>query len=488
MDQRPGPAARLINQIISWVENITEPFFSWLESGRAVRRQPGTRNTRVEAENLNVHRENLERIRSRIDSDISQNPANTQSIFGLLRVILFIGILIMFSLLGGYLFENVDATALARNLKDTNFFFRRFPLWLLKFGAFILHPNNLRYMILPLAAMLSVFIGGGYFVSDVYLLKNARKGLHYVISSLFAVRMPTLTVDGGKKVLKPGDVNLLDAIGGPGYLLIQPGNAVLFRTLRQPSNTSITSSYFMSPFETIGQITNLDDQHDFVDEVRTTTRDGIPLMLRDVHFRFRILPEVRDGRPILRSLANPFPFSQAAMQSMIVNLTVTSDGQDPWRVAVRRSVIGAITDYVSSHDLDFLTAPRLEGMDPRQSIHDELSAHNKRALRNLGAELIWVDIGHPDILAEEVDFKRADYWAAEWDNNAKLVRAEGEAKRLAYGELGRAEAQAEIIKGIVRALEEAAPATGEKVQLRTLMLVRTAQILDAIRKEEDNLQ
>ena len=219
-----------------------------------------------------------------------------------------VGILFLFSLLGGYLFENVNASAIALLAKTTNPLLKPVPMWLLKVVIYILHPQNARYMVMPLAAMLLILIGSAYFVSDVYHLSKPGLGWRYVIASMFAVRYPTLTVDGGKKQIKADEVNLLDVIGGPGYALIQPGNAVLFRTLRQPSQTSITSSYFMSPFETIGQIVNLDDQHGYVEEATTITRDGIRVILRDINFRFRIFPEMRNGTSDYAQPGEPVSF------------------------------------------------------------------------------------------------------------------------------------------------------------------------------------
>lgn len=468
MNHRSGPVARFFNSLIDAIGRITEPFFAWLE-GRAPEPPPDRSAEREER-------------RARIERNISSNPAMVQTLFGLLRLLLAFSILVSFSLIGGYMFEQVDAVAIAQRIHDTNPLLHPMPMWMLRSIIYVFHPDNARYMLLPLAATLTIVIGAAYFVSDVYHLSSPKLGLRYVVASLFAFRYPTLTVDGGKKVIQPGKVNLLDAIGGPGYLLIQPGNAVLFRTLRRPSRTSVTSSYFMSPFETLGQIASLDDQHGCIEEIATVSRDGIQITLREIHFRFRILPEMCSGRPVLRSQDNPFPFSEDAMQTIIYNLPVTVDGQDPWRSAVTRSVTEAIAGYVNSQGIDFLTAPRERGLDPRGRLHEELAAHNREALRNLGAELIWIDVGRFDIHQPEVDFKRVDYWSAGWESSARMVHAEGEAKRLAYRELGRAYAQSELIKTLIQAINSSQPKGAEKENLRSLMLFRTAQILDAIRE------
>ncbi len=101
-------------------------------------------------------------------------------------------------------------------------------------------------------------------------------------------------------------------------------------------------------------------------------------------------------------------------------------------------------------------------------------------MRNLGAELLWVDLGHFDIQEEVVDRKRLDLWAAGLRGEADAERAIGEAKALAYQELGRAEAQAELIAGIARALEDIDLTEKDQSRLRKLLLVRAAQVLDGM--------
>jgi hypothetical protein len=65
--------------------------------------------------------------------------------------------------------------------------------------------------------------------------------------------------------------------------------------------------------------------------------------------------------------------------------------------------------------------------------------------------------------------------------DARLTRSYGEAQRLAYQEIGRAEAQAELLISIMHALSDANLRSGGTRQgLRDLILVRTAQLLEAM--------
>jgi hypothetical protein len=149
-------------------------------------------------------------------------------------------------------------------------------------------------------------------------------------------------------------------------------------------------------------------------------------------------------------------------------------------------VVGRITDYIATNNLDFLTAPREQDQDPRGSLRDAVFASDLRGrLATIGAELQWIDVGHIDIENNDVDSVRVDMWAAEWMGNAKVARAFGEARLLAYQELGRAEAQAELIVSITQAME-GIPISGDSVQsLKNILMARTAQLLDALKPEKE---
>jgi hypothetical protein len=95
-------------------------------------------------------------------------------------------------------------------------------------------------------------------------------------------------------------------------------------------------------------------------------------------------------------------------------------------------------------------------------------------------------VGHIDIEAEEVDQQRIESWASDWVGDAKKARAYSDAIRLAYTEMARGEAQAEMILAIANAFEGVDLTNSSKENLRKLIMVRTAQILDALRDNNRN--
>ncbi len=289
-------------------------------------------------------------------------------------------------------------------------------------------------------------------------------------------------IDRGTKQVYKGDVNLIDKIGGPGFVVIEPGNAAMFRKLRGPSEASVSETYFLAPFEKLASAVNLDEQQGIKETMTALTRDGIKVTLSDIHFRYRVKQqEEKDGEPMRRSIVNPYPFSEAAIRDMTFNLQVQKNGLETWQEAIDRSITGAIADFVASRTIDYLTAPRTNDFNPRLELRNQLFlADMKRRLAGLGAELLWVDVGHIEIEDESVDDLRTNLWSADWAGDAAEVRAYGDAIRQAYQELGRAEAQADLIMSISGALSEAKLSNDLPENIRRLLIARTAQLLNAM--------
>ena len=411
----------------------------------------------------------------------NRNPGSGEIFLAIMRLLLAILMLLMFILLGGDAFQSVNARQTAIQVRAVSPLLHLIPVDTITFVIYIFTWENLRYAFPVAGALVSILLAGAYYVKDIYNLKHIQNGLHYVIASLFSISYPHLNIDHGEKELNKKETNLIDSIGGPGFAQIQPGNAVIFRKLRKVSRNIITQSVLMTRFETISTITNLDDQDGFLDEMQTVTRDGIQVKVRDIRFRYRILSEKIGDQPVPRTKENPYPFSRDAFNNMSYNLPVNETGQVSWGSVVKGLVLGVIEDYVNAHTIDYLTAPRSHQRDPRQEIREKMFGPGPTTgLKNIGTQLLWVDIGHFDIVGEDVDHERINLWAAEWVGDAEVKKASLEARRLIYQELGRAEGQAEMLVGISQALENVDLDTNRAQNIRQVLLARVAQILEAM--------
>lgn len=437
-----------------------------------------------------------------------------ERISGILRLLFIIASCLFFAAMCTGWLEGVDIWAGAVQLKqNAGPAFAWIPTLAWVFRVPFQRWQTARYVLIPLSAFLIAFIGSMNYVQDIYHLPRVGQAFHYVFSSLFGFFYPAIHVDGGKiddedpdDETNIEDKNVLRAIGGPGFVRIQPGNAVAFRDWQGAGGIETNRLYFMRPFEMIARVVNLEDQHGHIDEQPATTSDGIRLRLKNIDYRFCVLrPEQKlaelpkpkrseRGQPMQRNLTVPFPFSEAAITSIAYSFAVSDRGLDRWYDVVSRAVSGALGSFISSHSLDYLTAPRQDGQNPRRELRVELFASAVReSLRKVGAELHWMDIGHFDVddLQENkeqdpVDQARTKFWAAHWIGDAKTIRSYGEARHIIYQELARAEAQAEMIMSITDALRNITFGPNQAETLRQIFLARTAQILEALRDTDKN--
>jgi hypothetical protein len=332
-----------------------------------------------------------------------------------------------------------------------------------------------RYLIVPFFAGFLAFMGGMRFIQEIYELEKPRFAFRYLFSSVFGIFYPKIYICNGRKAVKNDEVNMLDIIGGPGYVFVQPGNAVLFEGQAIPAEIFTDGTHFVPRFEQIQPIA-LEDQYGDLEGISAMTRDGFDVRINHTRFRFRLLANRKTS---LRK--NPYPFSEGSILDMHYNRTVTAEGLEDWSSGVAGDIRKVIIAYINRNTLDHLTAPEETGADPRGDIKRQLFSQEITAgLRRRGTELLSVDISSFEIPNKRVDQQRLNTWQAKWMGDARLTRSYGEAQHLAYQEIGRAEAQAEMLISIMHSLSDLNLRSGNRQSLRDMILVRTAQLIDAM--------
>lgn len=357
--------------------------------------------------------------------------------------------------------------------------------------VFLTGPVVTRYLILPLASVVGAFWAGTYYIQDIYNIENFGVAALYLIASFGGVGYPRLKISEGEKKIGIGKINRLELIGGPGFITIRPGNVVLTERLHSPAGVYSAGTFFASRFESIVTTLNLDDQHGLVPAVSAVTKDGITVTVRDVQFRYRVWSGQRITTTTAgRSSVNPYPYTVQAVKNMAYNRNVTDTGLVPWHDAVKGVIVGSITEYITKHQLDQITAPRYVEGDPRKEISVQLKTMGVRdRLKDVGAQLLWCDIGHFEVENKAVLDQRIETWKAGWVGNANVTRAYGDAQRIAYQEIGHAEAQAEILMSIIHAFDDIDLTKEEKDRnIRNIILMRTAQVLESLASTPSNDQ
>lgn len=336
---------------------------------------------------------------------------------------------------------------------------------------------------------LTIWIGMR-FLEDHYGFKSRRLALRYLFALLFGVRYPTYEIADGNKKTPKGEANWLDLVGGPCVLKIQADHAVLVESLNAVPVVYREGAHILKPFDILRAILYLKNLKDKVDEVVAITRDGIRVAVRDIQFGYGIAEDgeirqrIDSEHPVLRYS------DDLALKAFVYYRPVSeSDGpmietRESFAAAVAGKIKGVVQDYIHSNQVDPIIAPRYHEKEPRQEIENNLLPGDKqRRFAEIGAKLLWVDIGFFDIPDENVEKQRLQTWKSGWIGKAKVIQAYGEAHQLANQELGRAEAQAEMLNGILHALRDIG-LSGDKAEreqnIKKVFLVKAAQMLESM--------
>jgi len=354
-----------------------------------------------------------------------------------------------------------------------NFFFYRFTT---------MPGSGVRYLIAPWLLWVVLILVGVSYVQLSFGFLNLTSALNYFLACMFGMQVPVLVISDGKAQTKEGQEQTILKVGGPGFLVIQAGNVVLLEDLSGKVRVVGAGRHFISRLESVKEIASLDERFAHIEQLSATTKDGIEIVVHDIRYRYRLSDGSDSNGEASRQSDKLFSFSEEAVIQMAYNRTLAPNGISSWHQGVNQVVDSVITDYIRQHPVDYVTAPKTQGIDARGDIYREFySQSGRNRFREKGAELIWIDIGHFETPEKSVIEQRVNTWQARWLGNANVVRASGEAQRTASQELGRAEAQAEMLKNIVHSLESVGePGEVRQQNVRALYLARIAQLLDAM--------
>ena len=345
-------------------------------------------------------------MRTNVSRKIFEPIQQEQAIAGLSRLLAVILVLALFTLMNVFLYNYLGLPA-----------------------------GYLLLLILPfIATGLAIWFGARY-IDHLYRLGSTREGLRHLMAVLFGISYPNLVV-GAEAPMTPetpmiinepddedeeepsgesdtgvnktqessGEKNLLVKIGGPGYVTVQPGYAVILESLFGKVTVRGEGRHFVPPKEWVKQIINLEEREDGIAENQSLSKNGIRVMVRDIRYRYRICSH----KP--RTRQDPYPYDEQAVLRMVYDRVMLQDGVQDWETSVRQIIQAIIRDYVSLHPADQLATPGIKpgqpspagaaaSYDPRQEIADFLfSTDAKNRFSECGAELVWFDIGHFTIM------------------------------------------------------------------------------------------
>lgn len=442
--------------------------------------------------------------------------------WGMFRFLFALFILFLFMYLGHYAFRTITLNELVTNWIARLDILELVPRIVLKLVALLV--LDYRFLWISLGALLAAFfIGAGYF-KNAHTKLSFKQSLRYLASSIFRLGFPTLTIDDGNLQIADDETNLLRDVGGPGRLIVQQGNVVLLENLDSPSRVLAEGAHFISRYESIHQfksdfkfdgreIPTLDERHGNLKEISARTKDGIKVLVQDVNYRYRLSTDQGPGDYVTRRPDNPNPFSVQAVKNMAYSRSIRLSPGDrkpevtPWHFMVNIAIDGAILDYIREHQFDNLVDPTTlnaeDGLPsfifPRDEINKKFLSQGIRGrLRNVGADLLWWDIGHFTVDDPIIIQQFIDKWGSKWEGEAAFKRARGDAERIKLMEISKAETQAEMLINVIRSIEKVVSTIDEsgkspdeikllqREKIRNIILAKTSQLLETMSSGRDN--
>ncbi|HAX70595.1 MAG TPA: SPFH domain-containing protein [Anaerolineales bacterium] len=325
-----------------------------------------------------------------------------------------------------------------------------------------------------------------YYLKDIYRYDFDKVPFRYFMICFFGMFTPKIRVN--HRMEDSPWHETVEKIGGPVYMDVDPGYVVLTESLTAPEKVyGQGKKRFLSRRERIQAMVDLREQESTVASITANTKDGIQVTVKETKFNYRIWDPRWD---VLyrenKSERNPYPYSPQAIRDFVYNRPVqmsllNQPEQVSWESAVRGKVSGIIRGYISKHKLDEIIAPRenLTHQDRDEVVKEGYDPKFKEGLREFGTILRWWD---PGAFSSEVDVEKQHIanWGVKLAGDIQISQAHGDAQQIAYEELGRAEAEAELLVSIINAMD-GLPLGSDKIRtMQNLILLRTAQVIKAL--------
>lgn len=401
--------------------------------------------------------------------------------WSLVRRILTVALIWLYMWVSNILFGMNNALDYAASLQTLIPFLSLIPQQVIAFLIVLFLPvAGIKFLLVPLTASFLAFWAGARYCQSLFQFGTIKEAFHYLVSCVWGLRYPNVVVDDAQVKNEFFQGHWIPRLGGPGYIDVRPGNAVLLERLDAPTRILSMGRHYISRFERISDLIDLKDHTLLVPEESTITKDRIVIKIRDASFRYRIASSARDD--VGRGLStNPYPFSVESVRKLHYNRTVSQAGVTPWEKLVEFTAMSGITDYINEHLFDEIINAGKHGKDPRRDIINNLQSVGMRnRLRNFGTRLVWFDIGNYSLSEEYENSSLINSWQANWMGKVAIDRASGEASRLLNQEAGRAEAQAEKLKSIVNFFKTINFSEDSEENIRNVVLAKTAQVLESM--------
>jgi len=237
--------------------------------------------------------------------------------------------------------------------------------------------------------------------------------------------------------------------GGPGRFKIPVGHVAVTEHNGRFYRTRNAGTHLLDNFEHIHAVLDLRPQHRNKPDVRLQSREGLEVT-SDVSVTFRISSGSRRATP-----NEPFPFDPVAVRKLAYSqINLPGNHVGSWESAALGMVIGMLRKTVMAFSLDELLKEPQTDIGAHLTIRRQVEREAREILRSKGVDLQRVRIGSfgfpNDVISQHIA-----HWSAYRDSEAESTKMDGEAFAIEELEVARAEAEMEMFKEIVGAVQQA---------------------------------
>ena len=283
------------------------------------------------------------------------------------------------------------------------------------------------------------------------------EAMRLLFSLIFASNYLTGTVADGKEI-KGKAGGLMKFLGGPGKVVIRPGNAVVFERGGTISRIEGPGVVITKRAEAIKAIVDLRPQWVLREAENVLTRDRVPLKLAlGVSFQIESKKDVDarpeshippDGEALSRLISkDPYQVYEATIRKAVYNVT-----EFGWQGTTAGASESKVRDLILTYDLDQIFdlsgAPTPEGFFPTdQRTIEQIERRANEVLEkfclNWGVKYEGVDLRMIQ-MPDEVRERMLAVWETEWKSHIRLQEAIAERLTVEQEAEGRAQAIATV--------------------------------------------
>jgi regulator of protease activity HflC (stomatin/prohibitin superfamily) len=234
-------------------------------------------------------------------------------------------------------------------------------------------------------------------------------------------------------------------VGGPGFIHVSPGSAVLTEVNGHIAHVYGPDSHALSRFESPRAIVDLRPQERKSEEIEIVTSDGIDLTAT-ISVTFHV-----DSAGQAPTRDQPFPFSSdAARQTAYAETNLSGGKIAQWDELTLEVAISELARLVTESRLDELINIEKQGIYPHPRIKSELERRVGEIIRPHGVEIREIHLGRFE-LPDPVVHQTIRYWQTFWKQKRRN-EFEQEVPTPETVELAEQQAKARLVESIATEL------------------------------------